>query len=73
MKENLETVGTILPNRNPQGFKDSIWSNTTLRIAVKGMDRNIPGIPQIAPPTRTTTIETRAFIFTLDATTLGII
>ena len=69
--ENLEVVGTIFPNKYPQGFKDSIWSNITLTMAVKGMERNIPGIPHIAPPIKTTMIETRALILTRDATIFG--
>ena len=66
-------VGTIFPNKNPQGLNDSIWSKITLRIAVRGMERNIPGMPHKALPINTTIIEIKAFIFTLDATMRGII
>ena len=63
----------MLPNKNPQGFKISILSKITFKMAVKGIERNIPGTPQIAPPTITTIIEIKAFISTLEATTFGTI
>ena len=73
MNENLEVVGTMFPSRKPQGFIGSMLSNMTFRIAVKGMERNIPGIPQIALPINTAMTEMSAFIFTLEATIFGII
>ena len=66
-------AGMISPNRKPQGFKGSMRSQMTLAIAESGMERNIPRIPQSAPPARTTMTEMRAFSLTLDATTFGMI
>ena len=64
--------GMESPSKNPQGFNESMWSKITFTIAVKGIDKNIPGIPHKAPPAITTTIETSALIFTLDPTNFGI-
>ena len=62
----------VSPIKNPQGFKTSIWSQITFTMAVKGMDKNIPGMPHKALPAKITMIEIRAFILTFDATILGI-
>ncbi len=35
------------------------------------MDKNMPAIPHKAPPSKTTTIEKKAFIFTLEETRKG--
>ena len=61
-------VGTILPSKNPQGLRGSILSKITFTIAVNGMERNMPGTPHNAAPTKTTMIDIKAFIFTLEAT-----
>ena len=36
-----------------------------------GIAKNIPTTPQTAPPINTTIIDTKAFTFTLEATTIG--
>jgi len=69
VNDDTATGGT--PNKNPQGFTGSTWSKITFTMAVSGIERNIPGKPHKAPPAKTTTIETKAFIFTFDATTFG--
>jgi len=55
------------------GLSGVILSKMTFTMAVSGMDKNIPATPHIAPPIKTTTIDTSAFIFTLLATILGTI
>jgi len=52
----------VSPNKNPQGFTDSMWSKITFIMAKSGMERNMPGIPHMAFPTKTTMIEKRALI-----------
>ena len=54
--------GMVSPNKNPQAFKDSMWSKRSFKMAKRGMERNIPGIPHIAFPTKTTMIEKSALI-----------
>ena len=61
-------VGTMLPSKNPHGFRGSILSKMTFTIAVNGMERNMPGTPHNAAPTNTTMMDIKAFIFTLEAT-----
>ena len=63
--------GIVSPNKNPQGFKDSIWSKMTFIIARSGMERNIPGIPHKAYPTSTAMIEKSALILTFEETMKG--
>ena len=63
--------GIVSPNKNPQGFKGSIWSKISLIMARRGMERNIPGIPHKAYPTRTAIIEKSALIFTFEDTMNG--
>jgi len=63
--------GMVSPNKNPQGFKGSIWSKMSFMIASSGIERNIPGTPQSAFPAITTITENSAFILTFDATILG--
>ena len=65
--------GMVSPNKNPQGFKGSIWSKITFMMASNGMDKNIPDMPHKAFPTKTTMIAKSAFIFTLEETTKGTI
>ena len=61
----------VSPNKNPQGFNCSIWSQMSFTMASSGMERNIPGIPHKAFPARTTIIEKSALIFTFEATIYG--
>ena len=68
---NTVIAGIVSPNKKPQGFNDSTWSQITFIIAVSGIDKNIPGRPHKAPPQSTTITETKALIFTLEATTFG--
>jgi hypothetical protein len=56
----LAAGGILFPSKNPIGSRDSIRSKIILTIAVSGIDKNIPGIPQIAPPISTTIIEIKA-------------
>ena len=63
----------VSPNKNPQGFKGSIWSKMSFTMARSGMERNIPGIPHKAFPAITTIMEKSALIFTFEATILGTI
>ena len=69
----IVTTGILSPIKNPSGFRESMRSKITLQIALKGSDKNIPATPHIAPPNKTTTIEAKALILTLDATTFGTI
>ena len=62
----------VSPNKKPHGFKSSMWSQITFKIAVNGMDKNMPGSPHKALPNKITMMEMRAFIFTFEATTFGI-
>ena len=64
-------VGIVSPNKNPHGFRGSIWSKMSLAIAVIGIDINIPGIPHKEPNASTTMMEMSALIFTFDATING--
>ena len=61
----------VSPNRNPHGFRGSMWSQTSFTMASSGMDINIPGIPHMALPTKTTRSENSALSFTFEATILG--
>jgi hypothetical protein len=61
----------VSPNKNPQGFKGSIWSKMSFTMARSGMERNMPGIPHKAFPTITAIIEKSALSFTLEATIFG--
>ena len=61
----------VSPNKNPRGFKGSIWSKISLAMASSGIERNIPGTPHNAFPENTTIMEKRALIFTLEATIFG--
>jgi len=63
--------GMVSPNKKPQGFNGSIWSQMSFIMASNGMERNIPGIPHKAFPTRTTITENRALIFIFEATIYG--
>jgi hypothetical protein len=63
--------GIVSPNKNPQGFKGSIWSQMSFIMARIGMERNIPGIPHKALPTRTIITANRALIFIFEATMYG--
>lgn len=65
--------GMLSPNRNPQGLRGSIWSKMSLTIPVIGIAKNIPGMPHSVPNARTAVMETRALIFTFEATILGTI
>ena len=65
--------GMVSPNKNPQGFKGSIWSKITFTMASNGMDKNIPDMPHNAFPTKTTKIANSAFILTFDETIKGTI
>ncbi len=69
----LSTVGMESPNKKPQGFSESIWSQISFTMASNGMERNIPDIPHNAFPTITTITEKRALILTFEATTIGTI
>lgn len=62
----------VSPNKNPQGFKGSIWSKMSFTMASSGMERNIPGMPHKALPEIIAIIEKSAFIFTFEATIFGI-
>ena len=63
--------GMVSPNKNPQGFNGSIWSQISFTMARSGIERNIPGMPHKAFPAITTIIEKSALIFTFEATILG--
>ena len=65
--------GMVSPNKNPQGFKGSIWSKITFMMARSGIDKNIPEIPHKAFPAKTTMMAKSALIFTFDETTKGTI
>jgi hypothetical protein len=64
-------VGISSPNNLPQGFNSGSRSNIILRMPIKGMDKNMPGIPHTALPNKTMMIEMSAFIFTLEETMKG--
>ncbi len=61
----------VSPNKNPQGFKGSIWSKMSFTMARSGMDRNMPDIPHKAFPANTTMIENNALILTFEETMIG--
>ena len=63
--------GIVSPNKNPHGFKGSIWSQMSFTMARSGMARNIPGIPHKAYPTSTDRTEKSALIFTFEETMKG--
>lgn len=56
--------GMVSPNKNPQGFKGSIWSKMSFIIPITGMQIIIPGIPNKALAAMTTVIDTNALILT---------
>ena len=63
--------GIVSPIKNPQARRDSVRSRTSLRMAMSGMERNIPCITHKAAPEITPMIETRALSFTFEPITLG--
>jgi len=80
LTSGLMVCGTILggcsssfssPNKSPHGLRLSILSKTTLLIAIIGIDKNIPGMPQVISPINTPNSVISAFIFTLDPTIRG--
>src|SRR4029078_213969 len=64
-------VGISSPSNFPQGLNPSTRSKMILRMATKGMDKNIPETPHIAPPNKTRMIENSALICTLEETIFG--
>ena len=62
---------SISPIKKPYGFNGSIWSQTILSIAIRGIARKIPGIPHIILPTTNAMMVNKGFIFTCDPTING--
>ncbi len=46
-------VGTVSPNNFPHAFNSGILSNIIFKMAINGMERNIPATPQSAEPSKT--------------------
>ena len=63
----------VSPNKKPYGFSGSTLSRISLRIATRGMDKNIPDMPQSAAPKITAMMEMSALSFTFEPIIFGMI
>ena len=64
----LWRVGISSPNNLPHGLSSGILSKIIFNTPVKGMDKNMPEMPQTAPASKIMIMEISALIFTLEET-----